>query len=99
MVNTLTKQTRLIFRGFDLLSTRERAYVIFKCCYFGILPSWFYEKDCHYLRNGEGEGITSYPKHLWLNLIMVKCLLLKTEHECTHNFHKMKVKKWFRWQY
>ena len=36
---------------------------------------------------------------LWLNLTIVKCLLLKTEHECTHDFHKMKVKKWFRWQY
>ena len=93
------RQTRLVFRRFDLLSTRERAYAIFKSCYFGILPSWFYEKDCHYARNGEGMGIKTYLQHLQLNLIIVKCLLLKTEHECTHDFHKMKVKKWFRWQY
>ena len=82
-----------------MLSLRQRVYAIFKSLYFGILPSWFYEKSCHYAVNGEGMGVTTYSQHLWLNLIIVKCLVLKTEHECTHDFHKMKVNKWFRWQY
>lgn len=34
-----------------------------------------------------------------LNLYIVRSLILKTEHEYTHNFYKIKVKKWFRWQY
>ena len=81
-----------------MLTKKERVYAIFKCVYFGILPSWFYEKECHYIRNGEGMDIKNYLSHLLLNLIMIKCLLLKTEYECTHNFHKLKVKKWFRFQ-
>ena len=82
-----------------MLTTKERFFAIYKSLYFGILPSWFYEKTCHYTRNGEGMNINSYLSHLKLNLCIVKCLVLKTEHECTHSFHKMKVKKWVRWQY
>ena len=82
-----------------MLTKKERAYAIFKSLYFGILPSWFYEKCCHYAANGEGMNIKNYKEHLILNLTIVKCLILKTEHECTHEFHKMKIKKWLRWQY
>ena len=81
------------------LSSSERLYAISKALYFGILPSWFYEKNCHYSKNGEGMGIKSYTDHLVMNLYIVKSLILKTEHECTHSFHRMKVKKWVRWQY
>lgn len=83
----------------NLLTRKERCYAIFKSLYFGILPSWVYEKECHYKRGGEGIGIQTYYEHLILNLLIVKCLIFKTEHECTHNFHKIKIKRWFRWQY
>ena len=82
-----------------MLTLKERVYAIFKSLYFGIVPSYLYEKRCHYLRNGEGMGIKTYIEHLKLNLIIVKCLILRTEPETTHGFHKMKIKKWFRWQY
>lgn len=81
------------------MNTKERFYAIFKALYFGILPSWFYEKKCHYLPNGEGMNIKCYKEHLIINLFVVKSLILKTEHPSTHSFHKMKVKKWVRWQY
>ena len=76
-----------------MLTNKERKYAIVKALYFGILPSWFYEKNCHYLKNGEGMNIKTYLDHLIMNLYIVKSLVLKTEHECTHSFHKMKVKK------
>lgn len=82
-----------------MLTSKERKFAILKALYFGILPSWFYEKNCHYLKNGEGMNIKTYLDHLVMNLYIVKSLILKTEHECTHDFHKIKVKKWFRWQY
>ena len=82
-----------------MLTRKDRFYAIFKSLYFGVLPSWLYEKECHYLRSGEGMNIKAYLDHLVMNLYIVKSLILKTEHECTHSFHKMKVKKWFRWQY
>lgn len=82
-----------------MLTSKERKFAILKALYFGILPSWFYEKNCHYLKNGEGMNIKTYLDHLVMNLYIVKSLVLKTEHESTHGFHKMKVKKWFRWQY
>ena len=82
-----------------MLNRKQRLYAIFKSLYFGIVPSWFYEVDCHYLENGEGMSIKNYFQHLVLNMLIIKSLIMKTEHECTHNFHKMKVKKWFRWQY
>ena len=82
-----------------MLTNKERKYAIVKALYFGILPSWFYEKNCHYLKNGEGMNIKTYLDHLVMNLYIVKSLVLKTEHESTHNFHKMKIKKWFRCQY
>ena len=82
-----------------MLTTKERFFAIYKSLYFGILPSWFYEKTCHYTRDGEGMNIKTYLDHLILNFYIIKSLVLKTEHECTHNFHKMKVTKWFRWQY
>ena len=49
-----------------MLSLRQRGYAIFKSLYFGILPSWFYEKHCHYSDNGEGMNIKTYLQHLWL---------------------------------
>ena len=82
-----------------MLTNKERKYAIVKALYFGILPSWFYEKNCHYIKNGEGMNIKTYLDHLLINLLIVKCLVLKTEHECTHDFHKLKIKKWIRFQY
>ena len=82
-----------------MLTKKERYYAIFKSLYFGILPSWFYEPKCHYVDDGEGMDIKNYLQHLWINLLIVRSLVLKTEHESTHSFHKMKIKKWFRWQY
>ena len=82
-----------------MLTKKERAYAIFKALYFGILPSCFYEKKCHYAENGEGMGIKNYWQHLVMNIRIVRSLIRKTEHECTHDFHKMKIKKWLRWQY
>lgn len=81
------------------MTNTERSYAIFKALYFGILPSWFYEKECHYLPRGEDMGIKNYKDHLIINLYIVKHLVRKTEHPSTHKFHKMKVKKWIRWQY
>lgn len=82
-----------------MLTNKQRCYAIFKALYFGILPSWFYEKECHYTKDGEGMNTKNYREHLVMNIYIVKSLLMRTEHECTHKFHKMKVKKWFRWQY
>lgn len=82
-----------------MLTRKQRAYAIFKSLYFGVLPSSFYEKNCHYVENGEGMNIKNYREHLILNLMIIRSLIRKTEHECTHDFHKMKIKKWFRWQY
>lgn len=82
-----------------MLTNRQRFYAVFKAFYFGVLPSWFYEKECHYAKNGEGMNISNYKEHLIINLYIIKSLIMRTEHECTHKFHKMKVKKWFRWQY
>ena len=79
------------------MNKRERAYAIFKALYFGFIPSWFYEKECHYAKNGEGMDIKTYLDHLLINLFIVKSLILKTEHESTHKFHKMRIKKWTRW--
>ena len=36
-----------------MLTNKQRFYAIFKALYFGILPYWFYEKECHYAKNGE----------------------------------------------
>ena len=82
-----------------MLTNKERKYAIVKALYFGILPSWFYEKNCHYTEDGEGMNIKTYLDHLVMNLYIVKSLVLKTEHECTDKFDKMKINKWFRWQY
>ena len=79
------------------MNKRERVYAIFKALYFGFIPSWVYEKECHYAKNGEGMNIKTYLDHLLINLFIVKSLILKTEHESTHKFHKMKIKKWTRW--
>ena len=81
------------------MNFRQRVYAIFKALYFGFLPWWFYEKECHYARDGEGMGIRSHLDHLIINLFIIKSLVLKTEHKSTHKFHKMKIKKWIRWRY
>ena len=82
-----------------MLTTKERIYAIFKSLYFGIVPSCIYEPKCHYANEAEGYSIQSYYEHLCMNLLIIKHLIKKTEHESTHKFHKMKIKKWFRWQY
>lgn len=84
-----------------MLTKQERAYAIFKAVYFGVLPSWFYEPNCHYHQpHGEGQGETmNYWEHLVMNMYIVKHLVKGTEHPCTHDFHKMRVRKWVRWQY
>lgn len=81
------------------MTFNERLYAIFKCFYFGLLPSWWYEKDCHYANSAEGEVLSNYFEHLKMNLLIVKHLIVKTEHPSTHRFHKMKIRKWVRWQY
>lgn len=82
-----------------MLTKKERLFAIFKALYFGVCPSWFYEKNCHYLKDGEGMNIRSYLDHLIINLYIIKSLVLKTEDSSTHKFHKIKVKKWVRWQH
>ena len=58
-----------------MLTNKERKYAIVKALYFGILPSWFYEKNCHYIKNGEGMNIKTYLDHLVMNLYIVKSLM------------------------
>lgn len=81
-----------------LLTKKERIFAIFKCVYFGILPYWVYEKTCHYRKTGEGCEVYTYLDHLKMNYYTARSLLLKTEHECTHDFHKAKC-KYFRFQW
>ena len=80
------------------LTKIERAKAIFNCLWFGLLPSWIYEKECHYKIHHD-EGTTTYLSHLFMNLRTAKYLILCKEYECTHEFHKVKWKKYFRWQY
>ena len=75
-----------------LLTKKERLFAIFKCAYFGILPYWVYEKTCHYRKNGEGCEVYTYLDHLKMNYYTARSLLRKTEHECTHEFHKSKCR-------
>lgn len=79
-----------------MLTLKQRYRAIFHCLYFSILPYWVYEKKCHY-SSGKDLG-KDYLSHLWMNILTAKSLLFHTEHECTHNFHKAKV-KYFRWNY
>ena len=55
-----------------MLSLRQRVYAIFKSLYFGILPSWFYEKHCHYSDNGEGMNIKTYLQKRLFELLLDK---------------------------
>lgn len=82
-----------------MLTGKQRVYAIFKSLYFGFIPSWFYEKDCHYAEDGESMNMKNYSNHLIMNIRIAKRLVMRTEPERTHEFHKMKIKKWFRWQY
>lgn len=82
-----------------MLTKRERLYAIWKAIYFGVMPSWFYEPVCHYKIDGEGYEVQTYWQHLIMNAYIVRSLIRKTEHPSTHRFHRMKVKKWVRWQY
>jgi len=43
------------------VSTALRLKAIFDCLYFGIVPSFVYEKNCHY------KGV-SYWNHLMMNM-------------------------------
>jgi hypothetical protein len=81
-----------------MLTFKQRVKAIFNCLWFGILPSYIYEKECHYKKHND-ENTENYYQHMIMNLQAAKCLILKTEHECTHEFHKIKWKKYFRWQY
>ena len=76
-----------------MLTKRQRAKAIFNCLWFGILPSWVYEKECHYKYS------QTYYKHLKYNLNLAKDLLLFNESPIYHSFYKIKWKKYFRWQY
>ena len=78
-----------------MLTMKQRFVAIYRCFHFGILPYWVYEKECHYKKNGEGMDVYTYIEHLHINLLTAKSLLFKTEHPCTHGFHKCKV-KYFR---
>lgn len=78
---------------------KQRLYAIWKCIYFGVMPSCIYEPICHYKDGKEGYDLHNYFDHFKINMIMIKCLIMKTEHDSTHNFHKMKIKKYFFWQY
>ena len=40
-----------------------RIRAIWYCLFFGLLPWWVYEKECHY------KGMT-YRRHRWLNLAL-----------------------------
>ncbi len=80
------------------LTKIERTKAIFNCLWFGLLPSWIYEKECHHKQHND-EGTGTYFKHMIMNLKAAKYLILCKEHECTHEFHKVKWKKYFRWQY
>ena len=81
-----------------MLTRKERAVAIFNCVWFGLLPSWVYEKECHYKTNHD-EGTETYLEHACMNMRAAKYLILHKEHPCTHEFHKTKWKKYFRWQY
>lgn len=81
-----------------MLTRKERCKAIFNCLWFGLLPSWVYEKECHYKSHND-EGTDTYWNHAKMNLRAAKYLILCQEHECTHEFHKTKWKKYFRWQY
>lgn len=72
-----------------LLTRKERIKAVFNCMWFGIMPSWVYEKECHYV------GHFNYFSHLIHNFNIAKLLVLKKELENHHTFYKSKV-KYFR---
>lgn len=72
-----------------MLTRKERTIAVFNCIWFGVLPSWVYEKKCHYT------GHFTYTTHLIHNLKIVKLLILKQEPEKHHNFYRSKA-KYFR---
>ena len=76
-----------------MLTKKQRLKAIFNCLWFGILPSWVYEKECHYKYS------QTYFNHLKYNLTLAKDLILSRENPAYHSFHKTKWKKYFRWQY
>ena len=55
-----------------MLTKKQRLKAIFNCLWFGILPSYIYEKECHYKKHGDGENAFTYFDHLKLNMIILK---------------------------
>lgn len=76
-----------------MLTIRQRLIAIFNCLWFGILPSWVYEKECHY------QYTQTYLNHLKYNLKLAKDLFLFCENPSLNSFHLIKWKKYFRWQW
>lgn len=69
-----------------MLTLKQRSIAIFNCFYFGIMPSWVYEKDCHYT------GHFTYYTHLKHNLDVARRLITYIEPEKYHNFFKAKAR-------
>ena len=72
-----------------MLTRKERSVAIFNCIWFGVMPSWVYEKKCHY------KGHFTYRTHLVHNLKIAKLLIVDQVPERHHNFHRSKA-KYFR---
>lgn len=69
-----------------MLTLKQRSKAIFNCFYFGIMPSWVYEKKCHYT------GHFTYYSHLKHNLNIARLLVCHQEPERHHAFYKAKAK-------
>lgn len=72
-----------------MLTLKQRSIAVFNCIYFGVVPSYVYEKKCHY------SGSFTYLEHLVHNLRIAKLLVTFKEPEKYHNFYKSKA-KYFR---
>lgn len=69
-----------------MLTLKQRSIAILNCIYFGVMPYWVYEKECHYV------GQFTYYTHLKHNLNMARLLITGTEPEKYHNFFKAKAR-------
>ena len=76
-----------------MLTKKERLVSIFNCLWFGLLPYYIYERECHYKYS------QTYLNHAKYNLRLAKDLLLLKEEEKLHSFFKIKFKKYFRFQW
>jgi hypothetical protein len=74
-----------------MLTLKQRSIAVFNCIYFGVVPSYVYEKKCHY------SGSFTYLGHLKHNTKVAFRLITFKEPLKYHNFFKAKA-KYFRWQ-